>query len=263
MTAPFPKAGTRWATSATTAAGGGARRRTRPRTRRPGRALVGVASAALLLSTALLVAAVPTGAQAGSIIQPGDFITIGNAGCTLNFVFDGPHDEVYVGSAAHCGETGQSVSTSGSNNFGTVVYDDDGGIDFMLIRVKKAFRDQVRPQVKGHPEWPTGVASHGETAIGDLLGMSGNGIGFGFTSVTREERVGPLVTDGRSEYCAGTPATFGDSGGPIVHIPTGKALGVVSRISPFECAGSLTGPMVGFGLTRAMVAGFPAKLRTV
>lgn len=195
-------------------------------------------------------------------IQPGDSATSQGAGCTLNFVFDGPNGEVYVGIAAHCVNGGALVSTPGYVNFGTVVYDNDGPIDFALIRVHANNEASVDPSVRGHPTFPTGVAEFPETFAGDLLRFSGYGVGFSNHPLTREQRVGVLVTDSTVHYCSEAPVSFGDSGGPVLHDATGKALGIVSGTG-FGCASWLTGPTVSGAIAAAGSAGFPVTLRTV
>jgi hypothetical protein len=83
----------------------------------------------------------------------------------------------------------------------------------------------------------------------------------------REMRVGALVSDNARMYVLEGPITPGDSGGPVVHIDTGRALGVVSRIVAGCCAVALPvwqeGPTVSGLVLDAGVQGFTVQLRTV
>lgn len=210
----------------------------------------------------LSIAFVATGVQAvANPIQPGD----PTSNCTLDYVFDGSDGNVYMGIAAHCVGSGQRVSTHGHGNFGTVVYDAPDGplLDIALIEVDEDKESAVDPSVKGHPDVPTGVTDWRNTQAGDPLGVSGHGIATVATPATREQRVGPLVSDDYARFCSDVPASPGDSGGPIFHVESGKAFGIVSRISPIECVGTQTGPTVNGFLLQTGDAGFDLTLRTV
>ncbi len=206
----------------------------------------------------------PASVDANNPIRPGDLI---NGVCTMAFIFDGQEHlsgKVYAISAAHCfSRVGQSVSTGGHPNFGTVVYmgnDANTRTDFALIEIKSSAHGSVVASVSGHPQYPTGVTSFLETRTGDLLQFSGWGTSFSFTPLTRENRVGVLTTDNVNEFYLAGPLDFGDSGGPIVHIATGKALGIESRVGvPF---GSDTGPTIEGILNRLDAAGYPLVIRT-
>lgn len=214
--------------------------------------------------TLVLIALTAAGVQATvDPIQPGDpFDGI----CTLDFVFDGANGSVYFGTAGHCVDDGERVSTEGHGGFGTVVYvsDDEGDrLDVALIEVDSDKEDAVEPTVKGHPGTPTGVTQDDGTQIGDRLLMSGYGVGYSTTQATRENRSAVLTFDNRIRYCSEAPVSFGDSGGPIVHAETGQALGVVSRLDPLDCPGTLFGPTVQGFLDQAADDGFDLTLRTV
>lgn len=217
--------------------------------------------ASILLAGVLLVA---TGVHAGvgDPIQPGD----ATDGCTLDFVFDGADGRTYIGIAGHCVHESDRVSAIGHGPFGTVVYaSDDAGprLDVALIRVDRDKETAVSPAVVGHPDTPTGVTQPGETAAGDLLQMSGYGVVYQTTQATRENRTAVLVDDDPLRYCSQAPVSFGDSGGPIVHASTGKALGLVSRLDTGECPGTLVGPTIQAFLAQAAADGFDLTLRTV
>ncbi len=88
-----------------------------------------------------------------------------------------------------------------------------------------------------------------------------NGLGYGTTTQTQEQRTAIMGSDDAQTYDVSGPIHWGDSGGPLVHKRTGKALGIVSRL----CAGACSeeGPTVQGILAKAAAAGFPVTLRTV
>lgn len=223
---------------------------------------------AIAVSVLGLVLATPATATIGTI-QPGDRSVSGGAGCTLNFVFDGVGalaGKVYMGTAAHCVHfVGESVSSWPYEDFGTVAIIGNAGAaatDWAFIEVKPEFHRFVKAAVKGHPDHPTGIAVANETFAGDLLQFSGYGTGFGETAPTQEKRVGVLTAYERDRVLVVGPVIYGDSGGPIVHIPTGKAISLQSRL----CAvGACTevGPAYADVLKQAARRGFTVELRTV
>lgn len=220
-------------------------------------------SLAVLVVGVLGVAAAPMPAtHATDVLQPGDHVATADGGCTLNFVFDGPAGETYLGIAGHCVDVGDRVRSDPHGAFGTVVYDDDRGQDFALIEVDEDKVDRVSPEVRGHPGTPTGVATREATGEGDPVSFSGWGLGFSLSAMTRQERTGTLVWDTDRMVCVEGPVAFGDSGGPVLHGPTGEALGIVSRISPFECGGWIVGSTVEGAILQATLDGFPITLRT-
>ncbi len=225
--------------------------------------------AASLAALAIVAAAIPVGPAAANHptdpIQPGDLVNTSAGQCTLNWVFDGTGSnagKVYFGIAAHCGEPGNTASSPPMSNFGTLVYDDDGFRDFALIEVSSSWVAHVSPAMRGWPQYPTGVTTWTETAIGDLIQHSGHGLGFGVHSVTQQKRVGVLQSDNANTYCSNSPVDWGDSGGPLAHVKTGKALGFVSHLAP-ECPSWLAGGTIEGAISSATAAGFPIVLRTV
>ncbi len=195
-------------------------------------------------------------------LQPGDVVTIAGAGCTVNFVYDGIGSQagkVFIGVAAHCGEPGNIASSTQYPNFGTVVYDDDALNDFALIQVTTAGAPHVSGAGRGRPGLPTGVLQVGGAGAGDVLLYSGHGMVFGSSTATQERRVGVLTSFTTSIYCSVSPTIFGDSGGPVMHQETGKAVGIVSGIVSGPCLD--TGPTVQAGINRAAIDGFPIGLR--
>ena len=106
---------------------------------------------------------------------------------------------------------------------------------------------------------PCGWAA--STLTGDSIQLSGYGLGYGTTQQTQEQRTAVMGFDDAQTYDVSGPIHWGDSGGPLMHKRTGKALGIVSRL----CAGACSeeGPTVQGILAKAAAAGFPVTLRTV
>ena len=234
---------------------------------------------AMLLVVPLLLATGPLPATSSALIlepveggiQPGDGLLDGPSAtftfCTLNFVFDGlgtKVGKVYIGTAGHCVSQGEVVHTHGFPSFGTVVYDNDGElVDFALIEIASGFHANVLADVRGHPGLPTGTTTSATTQTGDLLLLSGYGLGWEVTPTTRERRVGALLSDNPTRYRADTLAVFGDSGGPVLHAGTGRALGVISAFSFFAIPPATdAGPTIEGLLPVLAQAGFPVALRT-
>lgn len=225
--------------------------------------LAGLAALSVVFST--LAAAPP--ALAAPVIQPGARHITSLGACTLNFVFDGTGavaGDVFVGTAAHCVENvGDAVSVDGTQIGRVAVIDratDNHKHDWALIQVHDNLESAVDPAVKGHASYPTGHTVGGEPLVGDLIQFSGYGVGWSFTSLTREQRKGVFLFGDADTYSVSGTATFGDSGGPLVHVPTGKALGIVSIIS--GGCGCDRGPTVEQIVERAAQLGFPVQLRT-
>lgn len=217
-------------------------------------ALLSVAALALLLAPGPGAAVEP---EANTFLQPGTEVETDEGGCTLNFVFrDGAN--TYIGTAGHCiGRVGSRVSTPGHGEWGTAVLD-LGSPDFALLRVDPAKVGVVRAAVQ-HWGGPTGVAAPQETSAGDLLALYGYGVAFSLTEPTRAKQ-GVLLGDGPQTYTADTWAVFGDSGGPVLHKASGKALGIVSGFNlPLSTD---IGPTVA-DIQRALAArGYNVQLQT-
>jgi hypothetical protein len=218
----------------------------------------------LTVTLAVVVLAVlPASSLAAGPIQPGTYHETDAGACTLNFVYDGG-GKTYMGTAAHCVDSvGQSVRDQDGDTWGRVAFvgnADSTAHDYAFIEVLPAALARVNPAVKGHPSYPTGVTAAPETSAGDLVQLSGYGVGFDSTAATQEQRQAVLGGDDESEYSVTGPLIFGDSGGPLVHIDTGKALGIVSRL----CVGVCTeeGPTVQGILAKAAARGFSVQLRT-
>ncbi len=218
---------------------------------------------ATLAATLLLAPA----AQAQTPIQPGAMLQTDAGQCTLNFVYDGlgrNAGKVYIGTAAHCGEeVGQEARDVDDKAFGTFAFladPDDPARDYAFIEVAPEHLSRVDPALKGHPELPKGFTAPEETEAGDMIQMSGYGLGFGETQPTQENRQTILQSDDADIFTLSGPSVNGDSGGPFVHIPTGKALGLVSQYG-FTYGSTDVGPTIQGVLAKAAKAGFPVSLR--
>jgi hypothetical protein len=192
---------------------------------------------------------------ADALIQPGAPTT----GCTLNFVFEDADDRLYIGTAGHCTSLGARAKDGNGDEFGTVVYQAlTNYTDFALIRIDAARYDDVSPSMRA---WggPTGMTSYTETTVGDRVLLHGFGIVFGETEPTRS-RPGVLVSDTLNRYHADLPAIFGDSGGPILHAATGRALGFVSGIDGSPT--TLYGTTVEWAIAELARAGINVTVKT-
>jgi hypothetical protein len=181
-------------------------------------------------------------------IQPGAQMTA-PAGCTVNFVFADNTGKLYIGSAGHCANLGQSVSIAGIGAIGSVVWDSTGA-DFALVQISSNLYDQVDPAVR-HWGGPTGFATSagGFLIPPRVLYHYGYGTGFSASEATRP-RAGELDYIDGQVYLAETTATFGDSGSPFID-SNGLAVGVVSEYA-FDQAHTDRGPTVEWILNRAV-----------
>ena len=188
---------------------------------------------AVLFVVSGLAAVVPasTPGSAQELIQPGAAM-VAPHGCTLNFVFRGvgPEAARYIGTAGHCVDSvGQQVRMAGGD-IGTVAFlINQGRDDFALIQVDPSLWPYMSPEVRGIGG-PTGSTTSLSTSDGDPIALYGHGMVLGSTEATRL-RSGLLTDDDFQEWHAALPAIFGDSGGPVLHVPTGAALGVISGVS--------------------------------
>jgi hypothetical protein len=103
------------------------------------------------------VAAPPEAPLPGEVgIRPGSWM-ISPAGCTMNFVFGSP-GAYSIGTAGHCGKTGDAVTLltlapGGANpvlvDVGTVQKSVDGGIgnDFALVSIRPELQEWVSPTI--------------------------------------------------------------------------------------------------------------------
>jgi hypothetical protein len=222
----------------------------------------GLAGLVLIAATLL----VPARAAHAASIQPGDFMHSGGKSCTLGFVAMSGGDTFFL-TAAHCVEPSAPVELADGTILGDTVAEGDSAeepsvsaMDWALIHVRPHLVPSVVGSVRGTGGTPTGVALEGETGFGDLIKHSGYGLGFELTNVTREQRYGVLVDQSDREWAAIGTDIFGDSGGPVTHVATGRAVGLVSRL----CLGTCTsiGPTIEGIFEQAAVAGYPLTLRT-
>jgi hypothetical protein len=240
------------------------------------------ARAALVVATGLLSAlALHPSAEplpVGPAIQPGVRIAVVDlegdpvtqegmaiGGCTGGFVFDGVKDDTgktYLGTAAHCvRHVGEAVSLlETGEEFGDVAYLGDPEVyDVALIAIRKEFLPRVKAGMRGHEDVPKRVASPGRTKAGDAVLVN--------DLVVVPKDPGSLVRDDARNYVVDAPIIPFDSGGPLVHVRSGGALGVVSlgndcAAGPFECA-TYSGPTVHGALGEYARHGFTLRLRTV
>jgi hypothetical protein len=216
---------------------------------------------------AFFVTAGPAAAQ--DPIQPGDYMETGGSACTLNFVYDGTGTlagKTYMGTAAHCVvNVGDDVALEDGTVFGDVAIIGDANStqpDYAFIEVRPAFLSRVSPALKGHPTLPRGgYTRFGETNVGDQIQQSGYGLGANVINVTREQRRSVLMFDDAEYGGILGFSIFGDSGGPYVHLPTGKAFGIVSRACIDICQEE--GPTIEGLLAKAAARGFTVQIRTL
>ena len=205
-------------------------------------------------------------------------------GCTLNFVFEDPQGALYIGAAGHCVE---SFKTDGSENllrdgsrFGELVfhspltYSLDGlGLpehydDFSLFAIDPARYDEVDPTV-AVIGGPTGVASPSDVGMGHEVLVYGHGIATDPVAELHARRGIVQRMDGET-YGAAFYATSGDSGSPVIHAPSGRAIGIVSSygathmwaVERDEPQGFIQGPTVEHILGMLSEAGFDLSLVT-
>jgi hypothetical protein len=237
----------------------------------------------LAVAVALFTALAPgtSIAQMGVPIQPGTRVSVvdpegeqgkrGFSFCTLGFFYEGRgtvEGVVYASFASHCtNEVGQDVVI---HETGETIGDvaafgkqEAPGVpesietDWALIEIREEYLDRASPALKGYPQYPTGLTSHAATEQGDEI----------LLSPLPDERKGALVDDEQGRYRISGPVVPSDSGGPLVHLPSGEALGTVSAgddclFGPFECE-TYTGPTVHGIVPQMAAAGFPVELMTV
>jgi len=166
-------------------------------------------------------------------IQPGAAISTPIGGCTLNFVYEDQFGVTYVGTAGHCANVGHRIESGDGTEFGTIVFSENAYPvnDFALIKIDEEDLGLVSPAMR---YWggPTGLFEFGvdTAARNDQVLSYGYGLGYGTTEYTRR-RTGLLQTIHPQRYSAALNCIFGDSGGPVIHGPTGKALGVIDVLA--------------------------------
>ncbi len=217
-----------------------------------------------LIAALVTFAALPATASAAVTLQPGAYHETDAGSCTLNFAYTG-NGKTYLGTAAHCvASIGQAVRDIEGTDFGKVAFIGDANTtawDFAFIEGDPEDLGRLSPAVKGHPAFPKGSTTPLETLTGDSIQLSGYGLGYDTTPATQEQRQAVMGFDDAELYTVTGPIHWGDSGGPLMHRATGKALGIVSRL----CAGACSeeGPTVQGILAKAASRGFVVTLRTV
>lgn len=213
---------------------------------------------ALLVASALHGPTASRAAVPETPIQPGAKIFSPVGQCTMNFVFTDAAGALYVGTAGHCTNVGDRVSSE-AGTFGTTVYSVRTTVkDFALIRIDPPRYGEVSPAIR---YWggPTGITTATETLVGEPLLQYGYGIGFGQTELSRR-RLGPMSHDSFTRYRGYVPSIFGDSGSPVLHGTTGKALGVAVELT--VATGLSGGPTIEAIMSDLAGSGFDLTIRT-
>lgn len=207
----------------------------------------------LVAFAALLPGTAARAAVANAPIQPGAIIFTDTGQCTMNFMYRDGAARLYASTAGHCvGEIGGRSSDENGDGFGTTVFQVDGTHDFALIRIDPARYADVSPQMR---IWggPTGFTTSDMTMVGDVVLQHGYGIGYGSNDVTRPRR-GALEWDTYFGFGFAGLASFGDSGGPALHMATGRAIGFVNGLG--GPTSLVSGSTIEYFLIRAAEAGF-------
>ena len=212
-------------------------------------------------AAATLAAAAPAAAQS---IQPGDAMDGSN--CTLGWVFDGADGRTFFSTAAHCVDDGATVTVGSDETLGKIVLrgdPEDVTTDIALVEVAPGMVGRVSAELRGHAGFPATVTR--DPAQRDMLQMSGWGTGWEVSAPTREKRQGALIglENGGLSYRALLPATGGDSGGPIAHVDTSGALGLVKGVSCGTIGCGMWGPTVTAVEQLAASKGITVRLRSV
>lgn len=237
-----------------------------------------------LVVLACLVGLVPSAqaagraAQSGEAIQPGMVVTYAArpGWCTANFVYDGlgrRAGKTYIGIASHCVHdlSDPTMLDEARVPFGRIVHKNwplsTVRDDWALIEIFPSRLRDVDPAQRGNPQFPTGVAEEGDVKVGDEIRISGYGIPY--YMVVRSQRSGITTFWDGTYYDLLGPIGDGDSGGALVHVPTGKALGIVSAYcapsnwdpghAPVAC--TAYGPSVAEVLRGMADKGFPVRVR--
>ena len=195
------------------------------------------------------------------------------------FVFDGTGAQAgrhYLGLAADCveDELGRPVADAAGKRFGHAALSvwpyESYADDYAFVEIDPAGYPRVDPALAGQPDAPTGVLPAAGGATGDRVQFSGRGFVTEHKTYTREQRIAFLKNTTDRMWFAWGIVSNRDSGGPVVHLPTGGALGSVSNYcvplplyqgGGFEPGCTGWGPVAGI-LTAAARRGFTAEVRT-
>jgi hypothetical protein len=187
-------------------------------------------------------AKLPVGVGTCPGVRPGAVVQTDVGLCTLNFLFEAPDKERYIGTAGHCilGEGGPTGNNVGEKTWprggGPVAKDADGHrigeFVYAILQEPKDFSlIRLDPGVQASPEMcqfggPTGINNDvgGGTKV---LEYWGNGIGIG-TALPARSAVADGFPDPNHVYAAGL-ALPGDSGSAVI-TDDGRALGVLVTV---------------------------------
>jgi hypothetical protein len=234
----------------------------------------------LLVAMGAVAVIAPGAASAAVPIQPGMLIRTGPTQCTGGFVFDGVGAQtghVYMGTAAHCVQTkGQAVLDADGKTIGKVAAfgavantQADDHKDWALFEVPASEFGRVDPALVGHPDLPHGgPADAAHVLVGDKVQFSGHGQTW-MTPFLQQQRTGNVVAFAEPRYAVRGPIYFGDSGGPVVDLVSGRAVGVVSLttiVGPGAAVATVyetSGPTPAAVVSQAAAAGVHVALRSV
>ena len=168
--------------------------------------------------------------QAGPAAPPGH--------CTLNFVFKRTviinkvfATKKYIGTAGECVAVGQRAKSPTIGEFGTVVFrQSNANGPFGLIEIDADKGAHVSSVVRGWGSAPTGHTTSAQTNPNDRIFGHGFPVGLlGDIGVSRHgvltNLAGATVEDTATGYVPAEPL-FVDRGSPVIHVATGKALGM-------------------------------------
>jgi hypothetical protein len=203
----------------------------------------------------------------------------GGQWCTGGFLLDGVkrlRGRLFMAVAAHCYEhrIGERIRDEHNRPFGTLVYSHwkytTFADDIALIEIDRSQWNRTTPELAGHPGMPTGIGNGENIHVGDRVGFAGWGFATDYNSTTREQRVGVLDSYDRELWGADAPVSNGDSGGPVVDLESGAAVGSISNYCvplPVNDSDGFVPGCTGYGpnteqLVRLATAqGWPVKLR--
>jgi hypothetical protein len=214
------------------------------------------------------------------VIQPGAELASAE-GCTGNFIYDGTgadYGRVFIGLAAHCVRAvGDEVLDGAGFVIGHVAAmgtADEVPQDWALVEIFPELHKHVDPALVGHPDLPRGTPVDPALAtFGDAVQFDGWGTGFEATPQTRQGRTGRFRTFTEADGLALSGLVSpGDSGGPIVHLPSGGPIGILTELEPGTDASAAfpdspiqtaSGPAVLQILAQAAVKGLHLRVRAI
>ncbi len=252
-------------------------------------AILGTALVALLV-VAAPAAAEPTWAPADQAdIRPGNMTFTEVGQCTSNFVFFDAADNVYLGQAAHCSGTGDSIGANGceseslplgteveiegASRPGTMVYNswlamqeagetDNNACqfnDFALVQIDPADVGEVNPTVPFFGG-PTGLGATTRSLESVFsYGNSSLRLGVGLLRPKFGKSLGQGGSGWTHDVVTVTPGIPGDSGSGFID-RQGRAFGVLSTLQILPLAGSNGVSDLSLALDYMRSSGFDAEL---